>query len=65
MAAKSLTPAEVTELCTAAQAAWDASGPSQTTAKFQWRGKTYIATHSTFRLLVHTVKGEPVACRYD
>lgn len=65
MAAERLSPSEVTELCTAAQAAWDKLGPRQTSARFRWRGKSYVATHSGFRLCVDTPDGQPVACRYD
>jgi hypothetical protein len=64
MAAENLTPSEVTELCTAAQTAWDDLGPRQTKALFKWRGRTYVATHSIFRLCVDTPDGRPIACRY-
>jgi hypothetical protein len=62
--AENLTSSEVTELCTVAQAAWDRLGPRGSQAKFTWRGKFYVATHSIFRLCVDTPDGRPVACRY-
>lgn len=65
MPSNNLTPADVTALCTAAQSAWDKIGPRTKQAKFNWRGKAYIASHTAFRLLVNTVDGQPVACRYD
>lgn len=65
MAAEDLTPAEVTELCKLGLEAWEKLGPRQYKARFSWRGRTYIATHTALRLLVHNAKGEPVACRYD
>lgn len=65
MAAENLSPIEVTDLCSAAQAAWDQLGPRGAAAKFRWRGKTYVATRSQFRLCVDNANGEPVACRYD
>ena len=65
MPSNNLTSADVTALCTAAQSAWDKIGPRTKQAKFNWRGKAYIASHTTFRLLVNTAEGEPVAERYD
>ena len=60
-----LTPADVTGLCTAAAKAWNDASPKTKRAAFRWNGKTYVASHTNFRLLVHTARGEPVACRYD
>jgi hypothetical protein len=65
MAAENLSPAEVTELCTAGYAAWDKLGPKQSEAWFTWRRRRYVAKHTGFRLTVDNEKGEPVACRYD
>lgn len=65
MAAEHLTPDEVTALCTAGQAAWDQIGPRASEAPFVWRERRYVAKRSQFRLMVDTVGGEPVACRYD
>lgn len=62
---KNLSPSEVTELCDAAQAAWNKLRPRQKKAEFSWRGERYVATHTTFRLLVNTLSGEPVAERFD
>ena len=60
-----LTPEEVTDICSAGQAAWEQLGPKGTEARFSWRGKTYIAKHTSFRLTIDTEDGQPVACRYD
>lgn len=66
MAAEKLSPAEVTEIRTGGgQEAWVKLRPSQTEARFTWRGKRYVATHSSFRLCIDNEAGEPVACRYD
>lgn len=60
-----LTPAEITSLCDAAAEAWKALGPRGRRAKFTWRGKTYVATHTLSALCVDTLDGKPVAKRYD
>lgn len=61
-----LTPAEITSLCDAGKAAWDSLKPSAPgRAPFTWRGKKYVARHTTFRLLIDTAGGKPVAQRYD
>ena len=65
MATVNLSPTEVTDICAHAQAAWEKLGPNQTKAPFTWRGKKYVATHTSFRLCVDTPEGKPVACRYD
>jgi hypothetical protein len=65
MAALDLSPEEITSICSAAQVAWDKLRPNQRTAKFVWRGRSFVATHSGFRLCVDTPDGRPVACRYD
>jgi hypothetical protein len=64
-AQKGLTPADVTALCTVAQAAWDRAPGKAKSATFEWRGKQYIAMHTSFRLVVHSSDGQQVACRYD
>jgi hypothetical protein len=59
-----LTPREVTALCSAGLEAYNKLGPRGRVARFKWRGKSYQASSTQFRLLVHTGKGEPVACRW-
>jgi hypothetical protein len=60
-----LTAAEVTELCTAAQHAWDRSDkPRAKRVRFVWRERAYVSRLTNFRMLVDTVAGEPVACRW-
>lgn len=65
MATVNLTPAEVIEICSAGLQEWNKLGPCQSRAIFTWRGKRYVATHTTFRLCVDTIDRKPVACRYD
>jgi hypothetical protein len=60
-----LTPADVTALCAAAEKAWFRIGPNARRAPYTWRGRRYVASHTSFRLIVQTAAGEPVACRYD
>ena len=61
----SLTPADVTALCAAAAAAWEQAGPRTRVVRFSWRRKRFISTLTTFRMLVKTAGGEPVACRWN
>lgn len=65
MADENLTPEEVTDLCTAGEGAWRSAGASARAASFKWRGRSYVAKRSQFRLMVDTPKGEPVACKWD
>lgn len=59
-----LSKAEITSLCDAAQAAWDAAQPSAKRVTFTWNGKKYQSRLTAFRMLVETATGEPVAARY-
>src|SRR5271170_1475978 len=65
MRTQDMKPPDVTALCTAAQEAWNKLPPHGRKARFSWRGVNYIASHTQFRLLVRTARGEPVACRWD
>jgi hypothetical protein len=65
MATENLTPAEITELCTEGDAAWKQLGPRQKKAKFKWRGRSYVAKHTNFRLCIENEAGELVASRWD
>jgi hypothetical protein len=56
--------ADLTLLCSAAKAAWDIASPRARRVRFSWRGRKYASTLTTFRMLVTTDKGEPVACRW-
>lgn len=56
-----MKPEDITSLCTAAQEALD-KRDRQT--RFKWRGKTYIATRTSFRILVDDAHGNPVCCRW-
>ena len=61
---RTLTPPDVTALCDAAAAAWERAGPRTRIVRFSWRHKRFVSTLTSFRLLVKTASGEPVACRY-
>lgn len=63
MAVENLSPTEITDLCDHAEAAWNNLGPRSRKANFKWRDKSYIAVHTSFRLLVQTPSGQPVADR--
>lgn len=65
LANAALKPDEVTALCTAAAAAWAKAPDNARKAPFKWKGRNYVASHTSFRLLVNTPDGKPVACRYD
>jgi hypothetical protein len=65
VAAESLSPDEVTALCSAGYEAWNKVPAKATHAKFQWQGRSYVARHTGFRLCVDTADGKPVVCRYD
>jgi len=59
------TPRDIADLCDAALRAWNGLPGNARNAKFKWRGRAYVARHTTFRLLVDTPDGMPVACRYE
>jgi len=59
-----LTPLEVTSVCSAAAAAWTKASPSARTVSFVWGGRRYRSKLTSFRMLVETAAGQPVACRY-
>lgn len=59
-----LSPKEITSICDAAKAAWNKAGSRTKKVKFTWRGKTYQSTLTTFRMLVETPQGNPVAARW-
>ncbi len=58
------TPEDVTSICDAAQAAWDAAKPSATKVTFVWNGHKYQSRLTNMRMLVETHDGEPVADRF-
>ena len=61
---QSLTEEDVTALCEAAKTAWKQAGPQTRLVRFTWRRKRFISTLTSFRMLVKTANGEPVACRW-
>jgi hypothetical protein len=48
-----------------ARRAWRQAPGSARRARFVWRQKCFVATHTTFRLLIHEATGEPVAFIWD
>lgn len=60
-----LSKEEIKALCDAAEIAWSLMPRGRRAAKFTWRACEYVVSHSSFRMLVHTMSGKPVACRYD
>ena len=58
------TQQDVNDLCNAARAAWDRASSRARCVQFTWRGKRYQSTLTTFRMLITTRDGEPVACRW-
>ena len=61
---RSLSQAEVDELCQTAIRAWRQAPGSARRVYFVWQGKRYVARHTSFRLIIDTVQGEPVAYCY-
>ena len=61
---KAFTTDDVTSLCNAAQAAWNRASDRAKCVVFRWRGARYQSTLTSFRMLIHTDGGEPVAERY-
>jgi hypothetical protein len=59
-----MTKAEVNALCDAAQTAWDRASSRATRVVFMWRKKRYQSTLTSFRMLIQTHEGEPVAMRW-
>lgn len=61
---KTLTAADVKSLCDAAKKAWDEAGPRARVCRFEWRGNKFKSRLTSFRMLVETSSGKPVAARY-
>lgn len=56
-----MKPEDITALCSAAI---EALSRRDRRTRFKWRGKTYIATRTSFRVLVDDDHGNPLVCRY-
>jgi hypothetical protein len=63
-AQEGFTPQDVTSICNAAKAAWDKASARARCVQFRWRGKRYQSRMTNFRLLVQTLAGDAVACRW-
>lgn len=61
---KILRQADVTSICDAAQAAWDAAKPTARKVIFDWEGHRYQSRLTNMRMLVETLSGDPIAARY-
>ena len=63
-----ITPAGVTALCTAAEEALYKAkriNERKRVVKFVWYGRAYKVRRDACRLLVDTLTGKSVACRWD
>ncbi len=61
---KRMSPSERTALCDAAERAWGLAGPRTKKVTFSWKKRKYMSTLTSFRMLVYTIHGEPVVCRW-
>lgn len=60
-----LTPAQVTEICDLAKAAWDQASSRARRVSFRWHEKRLISELTSFRMIVGTPDYKPVCCRWD
>jgi hypothetical protein len=56
--------AGVALLCNEAARAWRAAAPNRRVVTFAWRGTRFRSTLTSFRMLVQTAAGEPIAHRW-
>ena len=61
---KSLTAKDVTSICDAAKLAWDKASGSARTVTFVWKKRKFKSKLTSFRMVVETMNGEPIAERY-
>jgi hypothetical protein len=63
-----LTEHDRIELLARAQDAWDRAPQNTMRAVFEWRGKNYVVSHSSFQLRIHSEEGIKVCwthgCRF-
>src|SRR6266849_8492932 len=52
-----LTERDRIELLARAQDAWDRAPQNTMRAVYDWRGKNYVVSHSSFQLRIHTEEG--------
>jgi hypothetical protein len=57
--------AELRDLCRVARLAWNHAPGNARKARFTWRGRSFYATHSTFRLIVYTTEWDHVVSILD
>lgn len=55
--------ADVTSILGAATRAWSKASNGDTRVTFSWRGQEFESKRTDQRMVVNTLKGEPVACR--
>jgi hypothetical protein len=60
-----LSQQDVEALCCAARLAWRQAPPTRRRVAFVWRGKCFVASHSTFQLRIRELNGAPVAAMWD
>ena len=56
-----LTEHDRIELLARAQEAWDRAPQNTMRAVFEWRGKNYVVSHSSFQLRIHTEEGVKIS----
>ena len=59
-----LTPKNITSLCNEAEAASSRAGRHKRMVPFKWKGCRYKVGWTSFRMIVQTPQGKPVACRW-
>ena len=58
------TTADVTALCDAAARAWRLAPRRARLVRFEFRGARFVSSLTSFRMLVRTAAGKPLACRW-
>jgi hypothetical protein len=54
---------DITSLIGAAVRAWSKASKADKRVTFFWRGQEFESKQNEARLMVNTLKGEPIACR--
>lgn len=59
-----MTREQIKSICDCSAQAWRNASPRARSVTFTWDGKKYRSRMTSFRMLIDTMRGEPVACRY-
>ena len=57
------TEGDVSSLMGAATRAWSKASKGDKRVTFFWRGQEFESKQNELRIMVNTLKGEPIACR--